>query len=99
MRNCSRVLIVFAALLALLAPTAPASSGNSNWLSKAFHHQSKPNVHPERDSFKARERQDKLNARTTKQRQHVADKHAVPQEKKTPAAPSKPVAPPQDPQQ
>ncbi len=81
MRNCSRVLIVFAALFVSLAPAA--ASGSSNWLGKTFHHQSKPKVHPERDSFKARERQDKLNARNTKQRQRAADKHPVPKEKKT----------------
>ena len=83
MRNGSRVLIVFAALLVSFAPAAQASGGSSNWLGKAFHHQSKPKVHPEQDSFKARERQDKLNARNTKQRQGVADKHAVPKDKKT----------------
>ncbi len=94
MRNCSRFLMVLAAVLTFLAPAAPASSGN--WLSKAFHHQSKPATHPDRDSFKARERQDKFNDRNSKQRQRVADKHALPKEKKTTTAPSKPVAPPQD---
>jgi len=96
MRNFSRLMIVVAALLVLLVPGAQAAGGNSNWFSKAFHHQSKPATHPERDSFKARERQDKFNDRNSKQRQRVADKHALPKEKKTTTTPSKPVAPPQD---
>jgi hypothetical protein len=83
MTKCSRILIVLATLLLSLAPAAQAASANSNWLSKAFHHQSKPKVHPERDSFKARERQDKANERTAKQRQRVADKHPAPKDAKT----------------
>jgi len=75
---------VFAALLVLPTPGAQAASGNSNWLTKAFHHQAKTPKRPERDSFKARERQDKANDRNTKQRQRVADKHPVPKETKTP---------------
>jgi len=43
-----------------------------------------PATTDERDSFKARERQDKANDRNTKQRQRVADKHPVPKETKTP---------------
>jgi hypothetical protein len=96
MRNFSRIAMVLAALLVILAPGARAAAGNSNWLTKAFHHQSKPSKHPERDSFKARERQDKFNDRNGKQRQRVADKHALPKEKKNTTTPSKPVAPPQD---
>jgi hypothetical protein len=88
MRNFSRLVIVVAALLVLLVPRARAARRNSNWFSKAFHHQSKPATHPERDSFKARDRQDKANDRSAKQRQSVADKHALPKEKKTPT-PSK----------
>ena len=96
MRNGSRTLIVLAALLGFFAPGARAAGGNSNWLTKAFHHQAKPAKHPERDSFKARERQDKANERYAKQRQRVADKHPAPRETKTTTTPSKQVAPPQD---
>lgn len=96
MRKCSRVLIVLAALLVFFAPGARTAAGSSNWLTKAFHHQAKPSTHPERDSFKARERQDKFNDRNSKQRQRVADKHALPKEKKNTTTPNKPVAPPQD---
>jgi len=95
MRNFSRLVIIVAGLLVLLVPGAQATTGNSNWFSKAFHHQAKPSKHPERDSFQARDRQDKFNDRNSKQRQRVADKHALPKEKKT-TTPSKPVAPPQD---
>ena len=75
MENISKVAIVLGALVVFLAPGARAAGGNSNWLTKAFHHQPKTSKHPERDSFKARERQDKANGRNAKQRQRVADKH------------------------
>jgi hypothetical protein len=78
MRNISRIVIVLGALVVFLSPGARAAGGNSNWLTKAFHHQAKPSKHPERDSFKARERQDKANDRNAKQRQRVADKHPQP---------------------
>jgi hypothetical protein len=99
MRKCLKIVIAVAALFVFLAPGARAAGGSSNWLSKAFHHQSKPSKHPDRDSFQARDRQDKFNERNSKQRQRVADKHALPKEKKTTTTPSKPVAPPQDSQQ
>jgi hypothetical protein len=89
MRKGFWALIVFAALLVVFAPGAQAFGGNSNWLGKAFHHQSKPKVHPERDAFKARERQDKANNRTSKQRQRVADKHPAPKDAKTETTKSK----------
>jgi len=81
--------MVLAALLVFFAPGARAASGNSNWLTKAFHHQAKPSKHPERDTFKARDRQDKANDRNAKQRQRVADKHPVPKETKTTTTQSK----------
>jgi hypothetical protein len=88
MRKSSWVLmVVLAALLVFFVPGAGAVSGNSNSLTKAFHHQSKPAKHPERDSFKARERQDKANERNTKQRQRVADKHPHPAAKETKTPP------------
>jgi hypothetical protein len=78
MRNFAKVLIVLGALVVFLAPGARAAGGNSNWLTKEFHHQAKPSKHPERDSLKARDRQYKANDRNAKQRQRVADKHPHP---------------------
>lgn len=76
MKNCSKVLLVIAALLVFVAPQAGAVSSSPNWLKKhVFHHQAKTPVHPEHNSDNALKRQEKSKQRSEKMRRRAGEAH------------------------
>jgi len=70
MMNRAKAVLIFAAFLVSLAPEAQA-----NWFKNPFHHQSKPQTHPEHDRDKALDRQQKANAHSAKMREKQSEKH------------------------